>query len=184
MPCGAPGRHHPFPAPRFAAPRATRAACRPGRQAGQLRRPVRPEAAPGEVRLSQAKVRTGKRNPRLRCRFRTIPVPPRTYRPSLRQDRTAASYAVKARLARSVLAFGCAPRAASGASMTAPAAMRPCLRGDRYTVSLRGGLVLRWSLAARASRQHRQGLFRPRHPARGLQVPVSGHFAQGRKHNS
>jgi len=76
--------------------------------------------------------------------LRTSAVTPRPYRPSLRQDRTPAGYAVKALLARSVLAFGCAPHAACGVSMTAPAGERPCLRGDRYTVSLWGGPVLRW----------------------------------------
>ena len=73
---------------------------------------------------------------RLRHRSSPCTVPPRTYRPSLRQDRTTPGYAIKALLARSVLAYGCAPHAASGVSLTAPGAVRPCLRGDRYTVSL------------------------------------------------
>jgi len=162
---------------------AARCACppgRPGRPSARRRRLACPELRWVKSALSHAKVKAGRGNPRLRRRCAPCTVPPRTYRPSLRQDRTAAGYAVKALLARSVLAFGCAPHAASGASMTAPAAVRPCLRGDRYTVSLRGGPVLRWSLTDRASRQHRQGLFRPRHPTRGLQVPVSGRKTQAR----
>jgi len=86
--------------------------------------------------LSRAKVKgKGTQSP-ASMPLRTGAVTPRPYRPSLRQDRTPAGYAVKALLARSVLAFGCAPHAACGVSMTAPAGERPCLRGDRYTVSL------------------------------------------------
>jgi hypothetical protein len=71
--------------------------------------------------------------------LRTCAVPPWTYRPSpagshgagLCRQGTPRPFGARLRL-RSA--------AACGVSMTAPAAARPCLRGDRYTVSLRNGL--------------------------------------------
>ena len=130
----APSGFHRMTPPRLAALRAALAL-----PADQVDRPRgvplwRREAAPGGVStFARESVQEGG-NPRVLIRFPPCAVTPRTYRPSLRQDRTLPGYAVKALLARSVLAFGCAPHAACGVSLTAPGAVRPCLRGDRYTV--------------------------------------------------
>jgi len=123
-PCGLPS----LTPPRLAALRAAAfPPGRPGRPSARRRRLACPELRWVKSALSHAKVKSGRGNPRLRRRCAPCTVPPRTYRPSLRQDRTAAGYAVKALLARSVLACGCAPLRPPGRPWRRPP---PCDRAS------------------------------------------------------
>jgi len=144
---------------------AARSACppgRPGRPSARRAAWVSRGCAWHEVSTFARESEDRERNPDFDT-LRTMHRSTAYLSPSLRQDRTLPGCAVKALRARSVLACGCAPHAACGVSLTAPGAVRPCLRGERYTVSLQGETVLRsvHGGAGHQQPQHRGASSRP-----------------------